>query len=66
MTKFECSRCGFTVDDTDIDFENRKSRHVEGRHTEHKVISERDGKPVYNHGMGNIDIGEIKWIRVWT
>jgi len=65
MTEHECSRCGFRVSDDDLHFEDRKRRHVEGRHTEHIVISERDKLPVYGHGMGNIDIGEVKWVRVW-
>jgi len=66
-----CSRCGdqfsnCNTDDTiNLLFEDQKKRHVEGRHTKHKVISERDGLPVYNHGIGNLDIGPVKWITVW-
>jgi len=65
MTLHECSRCGDKFDDTDPLFNEKKKRHVEGRHTEHTVKSERDGHVIYNHGMGNIDIGEVKWVRVW-
>ena len=61
----ECSRCGDKFSNDDPLFEERKKRHVEGRHTQHHVISERDGSPIYGHGMGNLDIGEVKWITVW-
>lgn len=61
-----CSRCGDEFSNDDPLFEERKKRHVEGRHTKHNVISERDGLPVHNHGMGNIDIGKVDWITVWT
>lgn len=61
----ECSRCGFKVYGTSDNYHIRKKRHVEGRHTAHKVISERDGLPVYGYGMGNLDIGKVDWITVW-
>ena len=61
----KCSRCGFIVHGDDPLYDNRKKRHVEGRHTPHKTISERDGKIIQGNGMGNIDIGKVNWITIW-
>jgi len=58
----ECSRCGYIVH-TDKDQQNRMKRHVEGRHTKHKTISERDGTEI--KGFTNLDIGPVKWITCW-
>jgi len=61
----ECSRCKFRIEGNDPDYDERKKRHVEGRHTAHKTKSERDGSIISKGGMGNLDIGKVKWITVW-
>lgn len=63
----KCRRCGYVVygKETQIIYDAQKKRHVLGRHTEHQVISERDGKAIHGHGMGNLDIGKVVWDTVW-
>jgi len=61
-----CSRCGDEFSNDDPLFEERKKRHVEGRHTEHTTKGERPYQGIlHQHGMGNLDIGIVKWITCW-
>jgi hypothetical protein len=62
--EIECNRCGTEFkEDKDLDFLGKRAdRHTLGRHTEHGVISERDGHEIHGHGMGNLDIGVVEWI----
>lgn len=58
----KCSRCEFEVEGNDTLYNERKKRHVEGRHTRHETKSERDGSIITKGGMGNLDIGNVSWI----
>ena len=58
----ECSRCHFRVEGDDPNYEDEKKKHVYHKHTEHTLISERDGSKKV---IRNLDIGEVKWITVW-
>jgi hypothetical protein len=66
--KFVCNRCqpnSLIFDDTDPDFENRKSAHEYGRHTRHETQNERypDTEPhEINGGLGGLDYGPVIWI----
>jgi len=60
----KCSRCGFVVCGNDKLYDARKKRHT-NRHTKHILTSERDGRIIKGYGMGNLDIGEVKWITIW-
>ncbi len=60
--ELKCNLCGFIAKEDDQQL--RMKRHVEGRHTRHITISERDGLPTHNNGMGNLIIGNVEWIEV--
>ncbi len=61
--EYKCSLCPFIAKEDDQQL--RMDRHVEGRHTPHTTISERDGTTFKkNHGMGNLIIGHVEWIKV--
>lgn len=62
----ECSRCGHIIS-AGIDQQKQMKRHVEGRHTEHTTKGERPYQGIlHQHGMGNLDIGKVNWINLWT
>ena len=60
--KYKCSLCNYIAEEDDQEI--RMKRHVEGRHTRHITISERDGLPTHSNGMGNLIIGYVEWIKV--
>lgn len=64
----KCSRCGFVVHGDDKNYDERKKRHVQGRHTRHITQNERypdtDPKEM-NGGLGGLDIGKVNWITIW-
>lgn len=60
----KCSRCGHICIADKLQIERMK-RHVAGRHTIHKTISERDGSIITKGGIGNLDIGKVIWITLW-
>lgn len=60
--KYKCNLCSFIAEEDDQ--QTRMDRHVEGRHTKHTTISERDGLPTHGHGMGNLIIGNVEWKEV--
>lgn len=61
--KVECTICETIFEEDDLEFLGKRcDRHAQGRHEEHRVISERDGHIVNGHGMGNLIFGITEWI----